>query len=140
MVCHNDLLLNNFLYDHQKDTIKIIDYEYLNANPAAFDIANHFNEYAGTDNVDYSLVPGEEYQKWWLEIYLTAFYGADKVTSELIDNWYISVKYMEPISHLLWGSWSLMQAELSDIDFDYIEYAMLRLNQYFKQTNQLFTN
>jgi len=51
VVCHNDLLLNNFLYDHQKDTIKIIDYEYLNANPAAFDIANHFNEYAGTDNV-----------------------------------------------------------------------------------------
>ena len=89
--------------------------------------------------MDYSLVPGEEYQKWWLKIYLTAFYGADKVTSELIDNWYISVKYMEPMSHLLWGSWSLMQAQLSDIDFDYIEYAMLRLNQYFKQTNQLFT-
>lgn len=51
VACHNDLLLNNFLYDHGSDSIKIIDYEYLSPNPAAFDIANHFNEYAGTENV-----------------------------------------------------------------------------------------
>ena len=51
VVCHNDLLLNNFLYEADEDKIHIIDYEYLAPNPAAFDIANHFNEYAGTENV-----------------------------------------------------------------------------------------
>ena len=53
VACHNDLLLNNFLYEDDTDSITIIDYEYLAPNPAAFDIANHFNEYAGTENVSY---------------------------------------------------------------------------------------
>ena len=51
VVCHNDLLLNNFLYDEKTSSMKIIDYEYLAPNPAAFDIANHFNEFVGTDDV-----------------------------------------------------------------------------------------
>ena len=51
VVCHNDILLNNILYEAEKDAIHIIDYEYLGANPAAYDIANHFAEYAGTDEV-----------------------------------------------------------------------------------------
>ena len=50
-MCHNDLLLANFLFDSKANKVTIIDYEYLAANPAAFDIANHFNEYAGTDEV-----------------------------------------------------------------------------------------
>ena len=51
VVCHNDLLLANFLVDEKNGKVAIIDYEYLAPNPAAFDIANHFNEYAGTDEV-----------------------------------------------------------------------------------------
>jgi len=138
VICHNDLHLKNLLYDHENDVIKIIDYEYLSPNPAAYDLANHFNEYAGCTNVNYANVPCETYQKWWLSEYLTVFYGAEKVTDELVQEWFVSVQYMQPLSHLLWGCWSMAKAELGDIHFDYIAYAKLRLDQYFKLTNALF--
>ena len=53
VVCHNDLLLANFLHDEKANKVTIIDYEYLAPNPAAFDLANHFNEYAGTEEVSH---------------------------------------------------------------------------------------
>lgn len=31
-------------------TVKFIDYEYADFNYQAYDIGNHFNEFAGTDN------------------------------------------------------------------------------------------
>ena len=40
------------------------------------------------------------------------------------------VEKFSPLSNLLWGIWSLIQAKYSDIDFDYINYAMQRLKQY----------
>lgn len=45
VLCHNDLLLNNLLYDSK--VVHIIDYEYTAVNYQLFDIANHFNEWAG---------------------------------------------------------------------------------------------
>ena len=55
VLCHNDILLNNILYEENTNNVHIIDYEYLGANPAAYDIANHFAEYAGTDEVSSKL-------------------------------------------------------------------------------------
>ena len=60
--CHNDLLSGNCLYqlnksispDRNPGDITIIDYEYGGYNFRAFDIANHFNEYAG---FDFSKIP-----------------------------------------------------------------------------------
>lgn len=52
--CHNDLLLSNIIL--QKDTVGgqpvnvvFIDYEYAMLNYQAFDIANHFVEFAGME-------------------------------------------------------------------------------------------
>lgn len=44
---HNDLLLGNILYDEKQESVIFIDYEYTAFNYQAFDIANHFTEYAG---------------------------------------------------------------------------------------------
>lgn len=44
---HNDLLLGNVIYNKDEATISFIDYEYATYNYQAFDIANHFNEFAG---------------------------------------------------------------------------------------------
>lgn len=45
---HNDLLLGNILYDEQSETnVIFIDYEYADYNFQAFDIGNHFAEFAG---------------------------------------------------------------------------------------------
>lgn len=45
--CHNDLLLGNILYDRSKKTVNFIDFEYAGPNYQAYDIANHFCEFAG---------------------------------------------------------------------------------------------
>lgn len=45
---HNDLLLGNILYDEQGEAnVIFIDYEYADYNFQAFDIGNHFAEFAG---------------------------------------------------------------------------------------------
>lgn len=44
---HNDLLLGNVLYNKEQDNVVFIDYEYTAFNYQAFDIANHFAEFAG---------------------------------------------------------------------------------------------
>lgn len=44
--CHNDLLLANVICCG--DSVTFIDYEYGGYNYQAFDIANHFAEFAGT--------------------------------------------------------------------------------------------
>ena len=85
--------------------------------------------------VDFNNVPNEDYQKWWLKIYLSPI--SESVSNELVNKWYNSVQYMLPMSHLLWGVWSLMQAEISEIDFDFIEYAKLRLDEYHKLSAKL---
>jgi len=131
VLCHNDILLNNILYEENTNNVHIIDYEYLGANPAAYDIANHFAEYAGTDEVNFDNIPGDDYQKWWLTEYLKEFLNSDSIDQKTVDSWHGSVQLMLPLSHLMWGCWALLQAELSQIDFDYLEYALLRLDQYF---------
>ena len=37
------------LYEEDTRKVNIIDFEYQSPNPAAFDIAEHFNEYAGLE-------------------------------------------------------------------------------------------
>nr|XP_035935423.1 ethanolamine kinase 2 isoform X3 [Halichoerus grypus] len=44
--CHNDLLCKNIIYDSTKGHVRFIDYEYAGYNYQAFDIGNHFNEFA----------------------------------------------------------------------------------------------
>lgn len=45
--CHNDLLLGNVIYEKSTNRITFIDYEYAGQNFQAFDIGNHFTEFAG---------------------------------------------------------------------------------------------
>ena len=45
--CHNDVLAANLLYDDATHALQLIDFEYGGCNYACFDLANHWNEYAG---------------------------------------------------------------------------------------------
>lgn len=45
--CHNDLLLTNILYNQERNQVTFIDFEFAAYNAQAFDIANHFAEFAG---------------------------------------------------------------------------------------------
>ncbi|CAF89876.1 unnamed protein product, partial [Tetraodon nigroviridis] len=73
VLCHNDLLIKNIIYNQSEGTVKFIDYEYADYNHQAFDIGNHFNEFAGVEDIDYSQYPGAELQRDWLTAYLESY-------------------------------------------------------------------
>jgi len=45
--CHNDLIPRNIVYDKKRKRVTFIDVEYAMPNYSAFDVANHFLEFAG---------------------------------------------------------------------------------------------
>jgi ethanolamine kinase len=94
--CHNDLLVYNILYDDKKESIHFIDYEYASPNYQLFEIANHFCEYAGVDEPDYSLCPTEEEKKEFIQKYLT-FYQNRVPTSEELNHTLAMVPFFEAV-------------------------------------------
>ncbi|VDK45525.1 unnamed protein product [Anisakis simplex] len=96
--CHNDLLLHNIIYDSKTGKVSFIDYEYAGFNYQGFDIANHFCEYAGVENVDYTLCPSTEQKRAWISLYLTFLLdrppSADAVERMLQDNEIFEAVYL----------------------------------------------
>lgn len=132
---HNDLLLGNIIYNKDESEVYFIDYEYSALNWQSYDIANHFNEYAGVDCVDYNLYPSKEYQLKWLEYYLRKF-NETSFNDENLNRLYNEVAKFTLVSHLFWGIWSIVQARYSQNDFDFVNYASVRLGEYFKCKNE----
>ncbi|KAJ3641303.1 hypothetical protein Zmor_027815 [Zophobas morio] len=133
--CHNDLLLGNVVYTQEKNCVTFIDYEYAAFNYQAFDIANHFLEFAGVEDADFSRYPSEELQRNWLCIYLEEFKG--NFGAEDIDRLLREVNRFVLVSHLFWGIWALIQTEHSYIDFDFLGYAAVRFEEYFTRKEEL---
>lgn len=142
--CHNDLLLTNILVQSDNAvgsspiSVAFIDYEYAMFNYQAFDIANHFIEFAGVQEPDFSLYPNVDLQMDWLKSYLEEYIGEsldqnDQRVTVLKDQ----VNMFVIASHLLWIFWSLVQAEISVIDFDYLKYAEMRFKLYMTAKNSL---
>ncbi|MEE6477415.1 hypothetical protein FKM82_011508 [Ascaphus truei] len=132
VLCHNDLLCKNIIYNEKQGDLHFIDYEYSGYNYQAYDIGNHFNEFA----VDYSLYPEKNIQLQWLQSYLEAYkeykgFSTD-VTEKEVETLYVQVNQFALASHFFWGLWALIQSKYSKIDFDFLGYAIVRLNQYFK--------
>lgn len=122
LFCHNDLLLGNVVYTEERNKVTFIDYEYAEINFQAFDIGNHFAEFPGIDSnsgIDYTKYPSREYQLAWLRAYLEEYKGSD-VTDAEVELLYKHVNKFALSSHFLWALWSLIQAEHSTIDFDFV--------------------
>ncbi|KAI8072682.1 kinase-like domain-containing protein, partial [Gongronella butleri] len=134
---HNDLLYGNIIFDDEKEEANFIDYEYGCYAFRGFDIGNHFNEHCGFE-CDYSKYPSPEFQRQWIEWYLTAANedGAAPTTKE-IDALYNEVDGFSLASHYYWGLWAMVQAMVSDIDFDYMEYAVMRFDEYERRKEQV---
>nr|NP_523364.2 easily shocked, isoform A [Drosophila melanogaster]NP_727941.2 easily shocked, isoform I [Drosophila melanogaster]NP_727942.1 easily shocked, isoform B [Drosophila melanogaster]NP_727943.1 easily shocked, isoform C [Drosophila melanogaster]NP_788914.2 easily shocked, isoform H [Drosophila melanogaster]AOQ13769.1 eas-PA [synthetic construct]AAC37210.1 ethanolamine kinase [Drosophila melanogaster]AAF48574.1 easily shocked, isoform A [Drosophila melanogaster]AAF48575.2 easily shocked, isofo len=127
---HNDLLLGNVIYTQSLNTVNFIDYEYADYNFQAFDIGNHFAEMCGVDEVDYSRYPKREFQLQWLRVYLEEYLQRSNIQNDEVELLYVQVNQFALASHIFWTVWSLLQAEHSTIDFDYVGYAFLRYNEY----------
>ncbi|XP_062856356.1 ethanolamine kinase 1 [Trichomycterus rosablanca] len=141
VLCHNDLLTKNIIYNQDEDVVKFIDYEYADFNYQAYDIGNHFNEYAGVNNVDYSLYPSPELQIDWLTHYLRSLKvnGGTRdsgVSQGEVQRLYVEVCKFSLAGHLSWGLWALLQAKYSTIDFDFLRYAAARFCYYFQKKEE----
>lgn len=136
--------------------MSFIDYEYATPCPAAFDIANHFAEWGGL-SCDYSVLPTRSQRRAFIEEYLANYFrhipgpnsdeadGSDdsdqtnasarsstREDVEVSENkLFDEVDLFRGIPGLYWGVWALIQAEISQIDFDYGSYAEVRLGEYW---------
>ncbi|XP_045606674.1 LOW QUALITY PROTEIN: ethanolamine kinase 1 [Procambarus clarkii] len=138
--CHNDLVMRNIIWDEHTAAATFIDYEYAGPNYQPFDIANHFNEYSGMEKPDFSLCPSPETQRTWLRSYLAEYSGvpAEQVSPHQVEVWRGWVTKFTLASHLFWSVWAFLQACHSSIDFDYIEYGIVRLAEYNSRKKEVF--
>lgn len=131
---HNDLLSGNLMRSEKEEKLYLIDFEYGSYNFRGYDIANHFNEYAGFE-CDYSLYPDKDSQYHFFRHYLSPDNPELASESEL-EAVYVETNCYALASHLYWACWAIVQAKYSPIEFDYLEYYFLRYNEYKKQKDR----
>ncbi|SLM37577.1 choline ethanolamine kinase [Lasallia pustulata] len=141
---HCDLLSGNLIIPSEKgskpptnhvETVKFIDYEYATPSPAAFDIANHFAEWGGFD-CNYHVLPTRSQRRRFVREYLASYYShlllkSVPVADSEVDRLFDEVDLFRGIPGFYWGIWALIQATISQIDFDYAAYAEIRLGEYW---------
>lgn len=99
--CHNDLLNANFIDDGHR--LRIVDWEYAGMGDVFFDLAN-FSVNHGLD---------EEERDTLLEAYVGAPRPGDRRVLELM-------RFMSDFREAMWG---VVQAAVSELDFDFSAYA-----------------
>ncbi|GAM82095.1 hypothetical protein ANO11243_000740 [Dothideomycetidae sp. 11243] len=149
---HCDLLLGNVIIEpsapHSRinghtannASVHFIDYEYSSPAPAAFDLANHFAEWAGMD-CDYNAIPTSSTRRDFITHYAKSYIQHSRLENS--DGWH-DASLQEPVDELCklvdlyrgvpgfyWGVWALIQAQISQIDFDYASYAEERFGEYY---------
>ena len=148
---HCDLLCGNVIMqkpsgvdlpngDSKERPVSFIDYEYSTPGPAAFDGANHLAEWAGFD-CEHQFVPTKSQRRDFLKYYVGSFrYHAisddDTLAVEIdlkadIEQIYNQIDEFRGMPGFFWGIWALIQAMISQIDFDYVTYAERRLGEYW---------
>ncbi|KAL3572663.1 hypothetical protein D5086_026567 [Populus alba] len=142
--CHNDLQYGNIMLDEETRSITLIDYEYASFNPVAYDIANHFCEMVANYHserphiLDYSKYPELEERHNFVLAYLCS---AGKQPSE--DEAELLLQEVEKYtlaSHLFWGLWGIISGYVNKIEFDYMEYARQRFQQYWMRKQKLLAS
>lgn len=132
--CHNDLLVKNIIYQQELDRVIFIDFEYADNNYQALDIGNHFCEFGGVEKFDSSLYPEREFQLRWLRHYLDEWHrlaGRGEAASPRdVELLYVQVNKFALASCMLWCLWALIQAAHSTIKFDFLQFALERLDMY----------
>ena len=113
-------------------SVSFIDYEYSTPAPAAFDIANHFAEWGGFD-CNYNVLPTRRVRRAFCREYLrsTSIHLNHTHAEAEVDELFEQVDKFRGVPGFYWGIWALIQAQISLIDFDYADYAEVRLGEYF---------
>jgi len=120
----------------ETETVSFIDYEYATPCPAAFDIANHFAEWGGFD-CEHGLLPTKSQRLDFIQEYIKSYFSHISNSNSSIDEkaevtrLFDEVDIFRGIPGFYWGIWALIQATISQIDFDYASYAEIRLGEYW---------
>jgi len=104
--CHNDLLNENFLFDGK---VRILDWEYAGMGDIFFDLANLSVNHGFFDEQDHLL----------LEYYF----------GEISEQQWARLKIMKIMSDFRESMWGLVQIGISQLDFDFREYADKHFNR-----------
>lgn len=117
------------------ETVSFIDYEYATPAPAAFDLANHFAEWGGFE-CNYKALPTRSVRRTFIGEYLNSYMSHTALPSDTDQKTYVNRLFHEVDAYrgvpgLYWGIWALIQATISQIDFDYASYAGVRLQEYW---------
>lgn len=81
--------------------------------------------------MDYSQYPKKERQYEFFESYLKTVTPEREPSEEELHRLYVNVNKCSLLSNMFWATWSLVQAHVSDIKFDYMDYAIRRYKQYY---------
>lgn len=137
---HTDLLSGNVIVqprsalakDSKIDTVAFIDYEYATPSPPAFDIANHFAEWGGF-SCDFNALPTRSVRRQFIEEYISSYTSHTELQPNIdyVSRLFEEVDMFRGAPGLYWGIWALIQATISQIDFDYPSYAEIRLGEYW---------
>ena len=124
--------INGITETSKEEAVSFIDYEYAVPCPAAFDIANHFAEWAGYD-LDYDRIPTRSVRREFLKEYLASFasHSSQTLDPSMLDRLDEDIDRYRGMPGFYWGVWALIQATISKIDFDYAGYAEDRLGEYW---------
>jgi len=123
--CHNDLLADNFILIDENTTQKynapmyIIDWEYGGMAPKYYDIADMFQEILAPRDVEKSIVDAYCHGK---EKNRTLFF----------------IDMFKPFPDIYWFLWSLIQLNISKIEFDYYNYGKVKYENAVKNLEFLF--
>jgi len=109
--CHNDLLADNFILteDRQrfKEPMHLIDWEYGGMAPSYYDIADMFQEILTPREVEWSLL-----ETYW-------------ENRDMDRNVYMTDLF-KPFPDIYWFLWSLIQLNISTVQFDYYNYGRVK--------------
>jgi thiamine kinase-like enzyme len=130
---HADLQHNNILaLAHPSTSVALVDYEYALRAPAAFDIGNHFCEWAAdyADDAPGGMLnyperyPGRAAREAFCAAYLGA--GATAAHAAALA---AAADAHALASHVHWALWGVVQSRASSVDFDFIAYAHARFDE-----------
>ncbi|PVU89662.1 hypothetical protein BB559_005005 [Furculomyces boomerangus] len=165
VLAHNDLQYGNILELSRDKELTVVDFEYMGYNYRGVDIATHFTEwmsdYSSEEShvLNYDKFPNKQERYNFYKSYIeTCFYLDEKfgdsskyiskgnsgsvtsfdITDERLESFDVEVMQLVPFIGLQWGLWGILQACVSPIEFDYLEYGFQRLIKFIDSYNEVF--
>jgi thiamine kinase-like enzyme len=102
--CHNDLLAGNLVRERTSDRVMIVDWEYAGMGDPGFDLGN--------------LAVNNDFDEAAEQRLLSAYHEGPPSPAQRA-----RLKLMRLLSDIREAAWGAMQARVSDLDFDFEDYA-----------------